>query len=85
MDDLDERMELGERACCHLEAEMKRARVTYEELAQRLEKQGFIGETRDSILAKLKRGPFAATFLLVCMTALGFDGVQLEEIYWPNH
>ena len=37
-------------------------------------------ETRDSIAAKLKRGTFAATFLLGCLAALEMDGVSLEDI-----
>jgi hypothetical protein len=39
-----------------------------------------MNETRDSIAAKLKRGTFAATFLLACVAALEMDGVRLEDI-----
>ena len=53
--------ELAERAARFLKAELKRANVTYEELATRLKDHG-LEETRDSIAAKLKRGTFAATF-----------------------
>jgi hypothetical protein len=53
--------------------------VTYEELAKRLKKPG-LDETRDSVTAKLKRGTFAATFLLACLAALELEGVSLEEI-----
>ena len=42
---------------------MKRANVTYEELAARMKDHGF-AETRASISAKLQRGTFAATFLI---------------------
>ncbi|HUB63838.1 MAG TPA: DUF6471 domain-containing protein [Methylocella sp.] len=59
--------------------ELKRANVTYEELAIRLRDHG-VEEKRDSVAAKLKRGTFAATFLLACLAALELDGVRLEGI-----
>jgi hypothetical protein len=71
--------ELAKRASRFLKAELKRADVTYEELAKRLKKHG-LDETRDSVAAKLKRGTFAATFMLACLAALELDGVALEEI-----
>ncbi len=72
-------LELAERASRYLKAELKRANVTYEELARRLKKHG-LDETRDSVAAKLKRGTFAATFLLACLAALELEGVSLEHI-----
>jgi Domain of unknown function (DUF6471) len=71
--------ELAERASRFLKAELKRANVTYDELARRLKKHG-LEETRDSVAAKLKRGTFAATFLLACLAALELEGVRLEDI-----
>jgi hypothetical protein len=71
--------EIAERAARFLKAELKRADVTYEELAMRLKAHG-LNETRDSIAAKLKRGTFAATFLLGCLAALEMEGVRLEDI-----
>lgn len=71
--------ELAERAARFLKAELKRADVTYEELAKRLKEHG-LDETRDSIAAKLKRGTFAATFLLASLAAIGRPSVSLEEI-----
>jgi Domain of unknown function (DUF6471) len=71
--------ELAERASRFLKAELKRANVTYDELAKRLKKHG-LEETRDSVAAKLKRGTFAATFLLACLAALELEGVRLEDI-----
>jgi hypothetical protein len=47
--------------------------------ATRLKKHG-LNETRDSIAAKLKRGTFAATFLLGCLAALEMEGIRLEDI-----
>jgi hypothetical protein len=71
--------ELAERAARFLKAELKRANVTYEELATQLKDHG-LEETRDSIAAKLKRGTFAATFLLACLAALEINAVKLDEI-----
>ncbi len=71
--------ELAERASRFLKAEMKRADVTYDELASKLKEHG-LNETRDSIAAKLKRGTFAATFLLGCIAALEMEGIRLEDL-----
>ncbi len=72
--------EIAERTSRFLKAELKRAGVTYLELAKRLKTHGLPGETQDSIKAKLKRGTFAATFLLACLAALELEGVRLEDI-----
>jgi hypothetical protein len=71
--------ELAERVSRYLKAELKRGDVTYEELAKRLKKHG-VQETRDSVAAKLKRGTFAATFLLASLAALELEGLRLEEL-----
>jgi hypothetical protein len=71
--------EIGERAARFLKAELKRADVTYDELATRLKEYGF-GETRDSIASKLKRGTFPATFFLACCAVLNLGRVQLDDI-----
>ena len=72
--------ELAERTSLFLKAELKRGGVTYEELAKRLKKHGLPNETVDSIKAKLKRGTFAATFLLAALAALELEGVRLEDV-----
>lgn len=72
--------EIAERASRFLKAELKRADVTYEELAERLKKHGLKGETTDSIKAKLKRGTFAATFFLAVVAALELEGIRLEDL-----
>lgn len=72
--------EIAERASRFLKAELKRADVTYEELAKRLKKHGLPDETTDSIKAKLKRGTFAATFFLACVAALELEGIRLEDL-----
>ena len=71
--------EWGDRASAYLKAEMKKADVTYAEMIKRLKKHGF-KETEASFTMKLKRGPFAASFLLACLAALELEGVRLEDI-----
>jgi hypothetical protein len=72
--------ELADRLSRYLKAELKRADVTYEDLAERLKKHGHKNETKDSVAAKLKRGTFPATFFLASLAALELDGVKLESI-----
>jgi len=72
--------EIGERVARFLKAELKRADMTYEELAKQLKKHGLPTETKDSIKAKLMRGTFAATFMLATIAALELEGVRLEDI-----
>jgi Domain of unknown function (DUF6471) len=67
------------RSTAYVKAKMKEAGVTYVELARRLEKYGF-KETEASITMKLKRGAFAATFLLATLAALELEGVRLEDL-----
>jgi hypothetical protein len=71
--------EIAERAARFIKAELKRADVTYEELAERLKEHG-LSETRNSIAAKLKRGTFAATFFIAVLAAVGRRTVNLEEV-----
>lgn len=60
-------------------AELKRADVTYEELATRLEEKG-MRETKASIASKLSRGTFSATFFLATLVAVGVENVRLGDI-----
>ena len=71
--------ELAGRAARFLKAEMKRAGVTYSELARRLKEHG-LEETEASISSKLARGTFAATFLLAVLAALEMNGFRLEDL-----
>ena len=68
-----------DRARLFLKAEIKRADITYEELAMRLKKHD-VTENAASIANKLARGTFAAAFFLACLAALELDGVRLEDI-----
>lgn len=68
-----------ERASRYLKAELKRADMTYEELAERLKKHGQ-EETKASIAAKLGRGTFSAVFFLTTLAALGLPSIALDDI-----
>ena len=71
--------EWAERAAMHLKIELKRANVTYEELAERLKKHGF-AETKASIANKLARATVSAHFFLASLVAIGREAVTLEDI-----
>ncbi|MGO9483980.1 MAG: DUF6471 domain-containing protein [Rhodomicrobium sp.] len=71
--------EWAERAARHLKAELKRADVTYEALAERLKEHGF-EETKSSVASKLSRATMSAHFFLASLAAIGKDGVSLEDI-----
>jgi hypothetical protein len=71
--------ELAEKTTRFIKAELKRAGVTYAELAKRLEAHG-LKETEASITNKLSRGTIAATFLLATIAALELEGVRLEDL-----
>jgi hypothetical protein len=71
--------ELADKTARFLKAELKRAGITYEDLAERLKEHG-LQETRDSVAAKLKRGTFPATFLLAVVAAIGLAEIALEDL-----
>lgn len=71
--------DLADRTARYLKAELKRAGVTYAELAKRLEAHG-LKETEASIANKLSRGTIAATFLVATLASLGIEGIRLEDI-----
>lgn len=71
--------EWAERAAKHLKVELKRAEVTYDDLAERLKEHGF-EETKASIANKLARATMTAHFYLASLAALGREGLLLEEI-----
>ena len=71
--------EWGDRARRFIKAELKRAGISYKELAERLQKHG-MNETEASITSKLARGTFAVTFFLASLEALEMEGVRLEDL-----
>ena len=79
MDIVKSEAEWGERAKRFLKAELKRADVTYEQLAERLGKHDMT-ETKASIANKLSRGAFTATFFLAALAEIGCEIIRLEEV-----
>ena len=71
--------EWADRAKRFLKAELKRADVTYEELARRLREHG-LEETESSVTNKLSRGTFPATFFLASMKAIGRENINVADI-----
>lgn len=69
----------GERAKRLVKAELKRADVTYEVLADRLTEMG-VPETKASVSNKISRGGFPASFFLAAMKAIGRDVVRLDDL-----
>jgi hypothetical protein len=70
----------ADRARRFLKAELKRAGVTYDDLAERLAGQGMPGETKASIANKLARGTFSASFMLASLRAIGCQTVRIEDL-----
>ncbi len=62
-----------------IKAELKRADLTYDDLADRLKKHGF-KETKASIANKLARATMSAHFFLASLVAIGREAVTLEDI-----
>jgi Domain of unknown function (DUF6471) len=75
----DREKEWATKASRFIKAELKRAGLTYAELAERLNKHG-MEETGGSVGAKLARGTFAVTFFLAVLAVLELEGVQLAEL-----
>ena len=71
--------ELAEKTARFLKAELKRADVTYEELAERLKAHG-LSETKASIANKLARATVSAAFLLATLAALEMEEMRLEDL-----
>jgi hypothetical protein len=79
MDFISREHEWAERAKRTLQAELKRAGVTYEELAHRLRTHG-LDETKHSVSAKVGRGTFPASFFLAAMKAIGRETISLTDM-----
>ena len=71
--------EYADKLRCFIKAELKRANVSYKELALRLAKQG-LDETETGIASKLSRGTFSATFLVATLAVLELEGMRLEDL-----
>lgn len=63
-----------------IKAELKRANITYSELALRLNEHGLEGETEASVNSKLVRGTFSATWLLAVLTVLEITALAIADL-----
>jgi hypothetical protein len=72
--------EWAERPSRHLKAELKRAGITYDGLANLLKKQGFRNETRHGVSSKLATGTFTGAFFLASLVAIGCEAIRLQDI-----
>jgi Domain of unknown function (DUF6471) len=79
MDFVSREHEWGDRAKRFLKAELKRADVTYEELARRLRERG-LDETKHSVAAKIGRGTFPTAFFFAAMKAIGRENISLSDV-----
>jgi hypothetical protein len=75
----DGKEEWASRARRFLKAELKRAEITYEELAGKLREMG-IEETKGSVAVKVNRGSFPTWFFLAAMKAIGREHVSLADL-----
>jgi hypothetical protein len=72
--------ELRDRLSRFVKVELKRGKLTYADLAERLKEHGLPDESESAIKAKLKRGTFAATFLVATLAALEAEGMNLADL-----
>ena len=70
--------EWADRTKRFMKAELKRADVTYDDLADRLTKMG-LPETKASIANKISRGSFSALFMLASLKAIGCHQLRLDD------
>lgn len=75
----DNEEQWAERAKRFFKAELKRADVTYDDLADRLGEMG-LSETKASIANKISRGTFSAAFFLASLKAIGCQNVRVEDL-----
>jgi len=62
-----------------IKAELKRADVTYDDLAERLCKLG-LPETKASVANKISRGTFSAVFLVATLKAIDCPHVRVQDL-----
>jgi hypothetical protein len=72
--------EIRDRASTFIKAELKRAKMTYGDLAEKMKDHGMPEESETTIKAKLKRGTFSAAFFLAAVAAMNLTGVDLSDL-----
>lgn len=68
---MPEQSEWESKAANILKAELKRAGVSYAQLAE------LIGDKEPNVRNKLSRGKFSAAYLIQCLESLGLDHMRL--------
>ena len=68
--------EYQDRVKRYLKAELKRAGVSYADLAARLTERG-LPETEGSITVKINRGGFSAWFLVASLEVIGINSLRI--------
>lgn len=68
-----------DRARLYLKAQIAKADITYEELAERLAARG-VTDSAAGIGNKLSRGTFMASWFLAVVAVLELEGVRLEDL-----
>jgi len=71
--------EWADKASRFIKAELKRAGITYAQLAEKLNEHG-LQETEGGVGAKLARGTFSATWLLAVLAVLGITALVLADL-----
>ena len=71
--------EWADRTSRFFKAQLKKADLTYDELAERIAKHGY-SETKSSITNKLARGTFPAPFFLAALAAMGCETIRLDDV-----
>jgi hypothetical protein len=70
----------AESASQYLKAELKRAGITYDGLANLLKKHGFRDETKANVSSKLAKGRFTQAFFLASLAAIGNSATNKKRI-----
>ena len=79
MSSTEKEKEWALKASRFLRAELKRAGLTYQHLADRLTQHGF-AETEGSVAAKIQRGSFPVAFWLACLAVLKLGETTLADL-----
>ncbi len=63
----------------YLKSKIVATGISYKELSERLNKIG-VRCTEGSIANKLNRGTFSASFYIQCLSEIGYDSLDVQEI-----
>jgi hypothetical protein len=72
--------ELSARVRSYLRRRIVDADLTYAQLAERLNRHGYVDENENTVTMKMRRGKFSAAFFLAALAALGETEVRLRDV-----